>query len=295
MKQIALIGPTASGKTSLSLELADKLNANILSLDSLSIYKQIDIVSAKPAQTELNFVPHYGIDIIYPDEPFDVTIYGNLYRDVYKKCQDQGKNLVIVGGTSFYLKSLVDGISSLPKFSQQTKKRTEQSLLNLKNSYNLLYKIDNQYMQNIEATDRYRLEKLLNIYHETNQAPTEYFQSNKPIPIIQGQIDIYQIDTQKEQLRTNIKIRTKQMIDDGAIDEVSTLERQYTREPNCMKAIGIKETLDYLDGVYTKDILIDKISTNTYRLAKRQMTFNASQFTSKYSGTAKQISQHILS
>ena len=123
VKQIAIIGSTASGKTSLAVKVAKAYDAHILSLDSLSIYKEIDIVSAKPTLEEREGITHFGIDTIYPDEAFDVTTFIKLYNAVYQQCIQDNKALVIVGGTSFYLKMLMDGVSTLPTISEDTKSR----------------------------------------------------------------------------------------------------------------------------------------------------------------------------
>ena len=124
IKQIAIIGSTASGKTSLAVKIAKQWNANILSLDSLSIYKEIDIVSAKPTLEEREGITHFGLDVIYPNEAFDITTYMDLYQEVYARCQKENKALVLVGGTSFYLKMLREGVSELPTISEETKKET---------------------------------------------------------------------------------------------------------------------------------------------------------------------------
>jgi tRNA dimethylallyltransferase len=145
-KQLALIGPTASGKTALSIKIAQKMNAYILSLDSLSIYKEIDIVSAKPGIKERSGIAHFGIDCLYPDEGFDVTTFIKLYREVYTKCLQDNKNLVIVGGTSFYLKMLIEGISEVPQISEQSKQEAKKYLEDLKKTYTWLQDLDAPYM-----------------------------------------------------------------------------------------------------------------------------------------------------
>jgi len=134
------------------------------------------------------------------------------------------------------------------------------------------------YISNISPSDSYRIEKALSIYLSTNQSPSSYFASHPPEPIISNSLIIYDIPTDRGILRERIAKRTKDMISRGLIDEVAYLEKRYTRSPNSMKAIGIKETLDYLDGLYTIRELEEKITTNTARLAKRQSTFNRSQF-----------------
>jgi len=294
IQQLALIGPTASGKTSLSIKLAHTLNAHILSLDSLSIYKEIDIVSAKPTLDERGDILHFGLDYLYPDEEFDVTTFMKLYRDVYSKCQEENKNLIIVGGTSFYLKMLLDGISNVPKVSDQTKKDASKHLSDLSSTYEWLFSIDPTYMSNIASNDAYRIEKALHLYIETSLTPTVYFKRFPPKPVITASLPIYQITVDRAVLRERIRLRTDMMLDDGLIDEICFLESKYTRLPNSMKAIGIKETLAYLDGIYDRDLLKEKIITNTARLAKRQTTFNNSQFDNVIKGSVEELEKLLL-
>ena len=294
IKQLAIIGSTASGKTSLAVKVAKHLDAYILSLDSLSIYKEIDIVSAKPCKAEQDGVQHFGIDTIYPNEDFDVTIFIKLYHEVVVKCLQESKDLVIVGGTGFYLKMLIEGVSELPDISEKSKKETNKYLLDLPKAYQLLDSLDPVYMSKIESNDAYRIEKALNIYFETKMTPSDYFSANPPIPTIQSSLPIYQIEWDRDILRKRIAERTKMMVENGLIDEICMLEQKYTRKPNCMKAIGIKETLDYLDGVYSKEVMIDKITTNTARLAKRQKTFNNSQFNNVVKGSAEELEKVLL-
>lgn len=293
-KQLALIGPTASGKTALSIKIAHHMNAYILSLDSLSIYKEIDIVSAKPTLEERAGIVHFGMDYLYPDESFDVTTFIRLYHEVRRHCLEDGKNLVIVGGTSFYLKMLIEGISVLPSISNETKAKTITYLQDLQKSYEWLYSLDKLYMSNIESNDPYRIEKALNIYFETGLTPTQYFKKFPPQPTVTEPLPIYQIDIKRDTLRERIALRTKLMVKDGLIDEICMLEKKYTRAPNCMKSIGIKETLAYLDGRYDKNMLIEKITTNTARLAKRQTTFNNSQFNNVIKGSVKELENILL-
>jgi len=293
-QQIALIGSTASGKTSLSIKLAKKINANILSIDSLSIYKEIDIASAKPALYEREGIKHYGIDMLNIYENFNAASFIKLYRDVRLSCKAENKNLVIVGGTSFYLKMLIDGISTFPLLSKQTIEQSKQYSVDLHKAYIFLESIDKIHMSNISSSDSYRIKKALNIYFETKLTPTEYFKQNPPKSIIVEELPIYQIVWSRELLRERITTRTKTMMDQGLIDEVCMLEKQYTRKPNCMKSIGIKETLAYLDGHYDKDMLMQKIITNTSRLAKRQATYNNSQFNNITKGSLNMLENELL-
>ncbi len=294
LRQLALIGPTASGKTALAVKIAKAYDAHILSIDSLSIYKEIDIVSAKPTLEEREGIVHFGIDHLYPNEDFDVTTFIALYRKAYAQCLHEDRSLVIVGGTSFYLKMLIEGISPLPPLNDEAQTKTAESLHDLTAAHEMLNRIDPRYMQGIEPRDRYRIEKALQIYYATGETPSNYFAKHPPVPVIEGDLPIYQIVWERSLLRKRIALRTKQMVSNGLIDEVCRLETKYTRTPHCMKAIGIKETLAYLDGDLDKLGLIEKITTNTARLAKRQETFNRSQLTGVVRADTQTLEKMLL-
>jgi len=277
MKQIAILGPTASGKSDLALTLAKNHNALILSIDSLSVYKEIDIASAKPSKAELSEVTHYGVNAIFPNEPFSVSTFINSYQQAKEDAIAHHKNLIIVGGTGFYLKTLLSGLSTIPNFSQETLVKTKEMLCDVQKTHQLLYKIDPEYFANIADNDRYRLEKMLPIYLETGVSPSQWFKENPPKPIIKN-LDLFEIDVKRDILRQRIQKRTAMMSKSGLIDEICYLERQYSRGPNAMSAIGIVEVLEYLDGFVSKEVMIENIVTHTAQLAKRQQTFNRTQF-----------------
>jgi len=286
MKEIAIIGSTASGKTGLSLDIASKTNSVILSLDSLSVYKEIDIASAKPTKEERGDIIHFGIDEVYPNENFDVIQFIQTYKKAKQFAKTNNKNLIIVGGTSFYLKALIEGLSiGVDK---------EFPLdYPLKDTYELLFNLDKEYMQKISPNDTYRIKKAYSIYKQHGVSPSEFFEQNPKQPIIKD-IKIFEILWDREELKKRIALRTKQMIKDKIIDEVIYLESKYTREPNCMSSIGIIETLEYLDGKLTKEKLEEKIALNTAKLAKRQNTFNKGQFKNKTSNIIENLNSDIL-
>lgn len=293
MIQLAIIGPTASGKSDLAIKIAKKIDAYILSIDSLSIYKEIDIVSAKPSREELSKVKHFGIDVLYPDEYFSVEIFIKLYKDVVQKCQEDNKNLIIVGGTSFYLKTLIDGLSDIPKIANSVKEKVNNSLLNLQKSYDFLYTLDKEYMQHINKNDRYRIEKALLIYEASGLIPSEWFKQNPPKPVIKN-LPIYNIDIDRDILRERITKRTIKMYENGLINEVCRLEQRYTRLPHSMKSIGIVEVLEYLDNKASINEMLQNISTHTAQLAKRQQAFNRTQFEGIVSAPLEKIENIIL-
>ena len=286
MKEIAIIGSTASGKTALSLEIANKTNSIILSLDSLCVYKEIEIASAKPTLKERGNIIHFGIDEVYPNEEFDVIKFIELYKKAKDYAIKNDKNLIIVGGTGFYLKALIDGLSK----GIETKIKLD---IPQQDAYDLLYEIDKEYMQKIEKNDRYRIEKAYSIYKQTGLSPTSYFEKNPKIALAKD-LKIFEILWDKEELKNRISQRTKIMINSELIDEVIFLEKKYTRSPNCMASIGILETLEYLDGKLTKQELEEKISANTAKLAKRQNTFNKGQFLDKTSNIIENLNSDII-
>jgi tRNA dimethylallyltransferase len=271
------------------------MNAHILSLDSLSIYREIDIVSAKPTEEEREGIVHFGIDHLSPDEAFDVTTFIELYRKVYRQCLDEGRNLVIVGGTGFYLKMLIEGVSELPALSDEAREELVLQMRSPQILHDRLKVLDPAYMQQVEKGDTYRIEKAMQIYLATGEIPSVYFRMHPPKAVITKPLPVYEVVWERSLLRERIAKRTALMVESGLIDEIIYLEKKYTRAPNCMKAIGIKETLMYLDGIYDKKMLIEKITVNTGRLAKRQVTFNNSQFENVIKGSVGELEKLLLS
>ena len=286
MKEIAIIGSTASGKTGLSLEIASKTNSIILSIDSLSVYKEIDIASAKPTKLERGDIVHFGIDEVYPNEKFDVIRFFQCYERAKQYAKDNNKNLIIVGGTGFYLKALIEGLSTGIKEDIKLDVPVQEA-------YDLLYALDEKYMTKIASNDKYRIEKAYAIYKQSKMTPTEYFQLNPKKPLTKD-LKIFEILWDREELKKRIALRTNQMIKEGVIDEVIYLEKKYRRSPNAMNSIGILETLEFLDGRLDKKQLEEKITLNTAKLAKRQNTFNKGQFQNKTSNIISNLNSDIL-
>jgi len=288
MKHLAIIGSTASGKSNLALNLAQSNNAVILSIDSLSIYMDIDIASAKPSKSELSLVKHFGIDILRPDETASVFTFIDEYHRALSYAQKHHKNLIIVGGSSFYLKSMIDGLSPVPAITDVLRDEADHLLMDIQEAHRLLATIDPATMATIASTDSYRIEKMLHLYLSTKIPPSQWFAMHPPVPIIH-ECPILNIDIDRTALRQRISLRTQLMLEAGLIDEVAQCEQRYGRLPNSMKAIGMIETLDYLDGKCTKEELIELISTHTAQLAKRQQTFNLNQFALTANKTVEQL------
>jgi len=291
-KEFAIIGSTASGKTDLALSFAKKHDSIILSLDSLSVYKEIDIASAKPTLNERAEIVHFGIDCILVNEVFNVQIFINEYLSASKEARNLGKSLIIVGGTSFYLKSLLNGLSDVPTISDETNKKVKELLENRAQAHSFLNSIDPIHAKKIPPADSFRMLKALQIYFETGLTPTQYFKENIAKPIIKN-IEIFNITTEREELRKRISTRTQKMVDVGIIDETAYLEREFGRSYNPMQSIGIKEVLGFLDGKYKKEKMKELITTHTAQLAKRQNTFNKGQFPTAINGSLEDLTKKL--
>ena len=277
MKTVAILGPTASGKTELSIALASRHDAVVLSLDSLSVYRGIDIASAKPTPEERGDIIHFGIDEVDVDAPFNISLYFELYKRAEAYAAERGRPLIIVGGTGFYLKMLMEGLSHLPPLSPRSRERLRSAMTNLEQAYKTLSKIDRKYAESISPKDRYRIEKGLQIFFATGTPPTEYYAKNPPKPLLED-LALFEIAVDRILLRERIAKRTEKMFRAGLVDEVAELEFRYTRAPNPMKSIGIREILEYFDAKSGLEEAKEKIITHTAQLAKRQMTFNRTQF-----------------
>jgi len=292
-KEFAIIGSTASGKTDLALSFAKKHDSIILSLDSLSVYKEIDIASAKPTIIERGDIKHFGIDCIFVNETFNVQIFINEYLKASNEADRLSKSLIIVGGTSFYLKSLLNGLSDVPTISNKTTKKVKELLENRTEAHSFLESIDPIHAKKIPPADSFRMLKALQIYFETNLTPTNYFKENPAKPIIKS-IEIFNITTEREELQKRIAIRTEKMVNVGIIDETAYLEKEFGRSYNPMQSIGIKEVLGFLDGRYKKYKMKELITIHTAQLAKRQTTFNKGQFQTAISGSLKDLTNKLM-
>ncbi|MBZ7983249.1 tRNA (adenosine(37)-N6)-dimethylallyltransferase MiaA [Campylobacter sp. RM12647] len=262
MKKIALIGTTASGKTNLAHKLAKASNSIILSLDSLCLYKELNIINAKPDNQMLEEIKYFGINLISVNENYNVGLYFDEYKKALEFAKNNEKNLIITGGSGFYLKAMLDGLS--PKINDINHN------LSLDEIYNLMLKIDKN--SNISANDTYRLNKWYSIYKSTNEIPSLWLKANTQEALIK-ELKIYDILWDKDILNERIRLRTKQMLSLNAYDEVINLYKIYG-DTKALNSIGAKEIIDCFNQKISKDELEELITIHTRQLAKRQRTFN---------------------
>ena len=274
-KVIVICGPTASGKTSLSIELAKKINGEIVSCDSMQIYKDMTIGTAKPTVQEMQGIKHYLIDFVSPDIRYSVADYKKDAINAIKEILSKGKVPIIVGGTGLYLESLIYGIEfneievDLEYRKELEKIEKEKGLEEL---YEMAEAIDKQAMEKISHQDRKRICRVLEIYHSTGKTKTQLeIESRKNGP--DYDYLLFGINFEREILYDRINKRVDIMIEAGLIDEVKTLLKKYNYFPTAMQGLGYKEVVDYLKGNTTKEEMIEKIKMETRRYAKRQLTW----------------------
>ncbi len=275
-KVIVIAGPTASGKTSLSIKLAKEINGEIISADSMQIYKYMDIGTAKPSIEEQNGIKHYLLDFVSPDERYSVAEFKKDAENAIEEILRKGKVPIVIGGTGLYIDSLVFGIE-YPEIEFDEKYR--QALMNkamtdegLKSLYEEAKKIDEKALLKISENDRKRITRILEIYHNTGKTKTEMeIESRKNE--VKYDYRVFAINMDREKLYDRINRRVDIMIEQGLIEEVRELIKKYNKFPTAMQGLGYKEVVEYLDGKCSKEEMIDKIKQETRRYAKRQLTW----------------------
>ena len=275
-KVIVIVGPTASGKTALSIELAKKINGEIVSCDSMQIYKDMDIGSAKPTIEEMQGIKHYMIDIVSPEERFSVAEYKKQAEQAIEEILKKRKTPIIVGGTGLYANSLIYGIEyNEIKLDEKYRKQLEDIALQeqgLKDLYEKAKKIDSQAMNIISPNDKKRIIRVLEIYHSTGKTKTELeIESRKNG--VKYDYKIFGINMERSILYERINKRVDIMIEAGLIEEVKNILKKYKKFPTAMQGLGYKEVVEYLNGDITKEEMIEKIKQETRRYAKRQLTW----------------------
>lgn len=274
-KVIVICGPTASGKTSLSIELAKKINGEIISCDSMQIYKDMNIGTAKVTEEEMQGIQHYLIDFVSPDVRYSVANYKNDAEKAIETIIDKGKIPIIVGGTGLYLDSLIYGIEYPKiKFDEKYREKLENEIEEngLEYLYSKAKEIDEQAMQKISPNDKKRIIRVLEIYYATGKNKTEQeIESRKKE--VKYDYKIFAINMDREKLYERINIRVDKMIENGLIEEVEDLQKKYNHFPTAMQGLGYKEVVEYLQNQITRDEMIEKIKQESRRYAKRQLTW----------------------
>ena len=274
-KVIVICGPTASGKTALSIELAKKINGEIVSADSMQIYKDMDIGTAKPTRQEMGEIKHYLLDFVSPEDRYSVAQYKQDAKKAIKEIINKGKTPIIVGGTGLYVDSLIYEIEYNDiKLDEEYRKKLEKIAeeQGLEELYKKAVEIDPEAMKKISQNDKKRIMRVLEIYHSTGKTKTEQEKESRKNPV-EYDYRVFAINWDREILYQRINKRVDIMVEQGLIEEVKEILNKYDKFPTAMQGLGYKEVVDYLNGIYTKEEMIEKIKLETRRYAKRQLTW----------------------
>lgn len=275
-KVIVIVGPTASGKTSLSIELAKQINGEIVSCDSMQIYKDIDIGSAKPTKEEMQGIKHYMIDEVLPTERFSVARYKKEAENAIEKILKKGKIPIVVGGTGLYANSLIYGIEyddiKLDEKYREELMEIAKTPEGLENLYQKAKKIDEKAIEKISPNDKKRIIRILEIYRATGRNKTEQEMESRKKEV-KYDYKVFAINIERHILYERINKRVDIMIAQGLMEEVKKIIKKYPEFPTAMQAIGYKEIVEYLDNKITIEDAIEKIKQETRRYAKRQITW----------------------
>ncbi len=270
-----LTGATASGKSQISLFLAERLNAEIISLDSMAIYRGMDIGTAKPSIDEQARLPHHLIDVVDPTTQFSVSQYRNAALDKVKQIQDTGKQVLFVGGTALYLKALLRGLFDGPPADWDFRKQIESEIAG--GGAGLLHQrlemVDPVAASNLHPNDHRRIIRALEVYKTTG----------KPISHLQMEFDegrdfqdcrVFTIRHDRAVLHERIENRVESMFEAGLIEEVKgLLETWGTLGHTASQAVGYREVIDFINGVKSEPEMVEQVKIRTRRFARHQETW----------------------
>ncbi|AJI47379.1 tRNA (adenosine(37)-N6)-dimethylallyltransferase MiaA [Francisella philomiragia] len=272
-----LAGPTASGKTSLSISIANKINAEIISVDSSLVYKGMNIGTAKPTLDEQGDIKHHLIDIIEPTESFSVADFITNVNKLKKEIWSRGKEVLLVGGTMLYFKGLIEGLSSLPESQLEIRQtlELERKAKGLQYLHQQLNKMDQESAQKINPNDQQRIFRALEVIMITGKKYSELVKTSK-VGGLEEQLKLCAlVPNDRSILHNNIELRFKQMLDQGFLDEVQSLRKnpKLTKETTAIRSVGYRQAWEYLDGDISYEEFVKKGIVATRQLAKRQLTW----------------------
>ncbi len=273
---VILTGPTAVGKTKLSVELAKRIDGEIISADSMQVYRGMDIGSAKVTQEEMQGIPHHLIDEFDPDEEFHVVKFQEYARRYIHEICERGKIPILIGGTGFYIQAVLYDIDFTENGSDTSYREMLQQKAENEGAgvlHGMLRAVDPASADAIHANNVKRVIRALEFYHETGQRISEHNETErqKDSPY---RYAYFVLNDQRERIYQNIDLRVDKMMEQGLPDEVRRLQAQgCTRNMVSMQGLGYKEILDYLAGVMSLEEAVRILKRDTRHFAKRQLTW----------------------
>ncbi|MFZ5597340.1 MAG: tRNA (adenosine(37)-N6)-dimethylallyltransferase MiaA [Bacillota bacterium] len=293
---LVLVGPTATGKTELSVNIARRLGAEVISADSMLIYRYMDIGTAKPTLEERRGVPHHMIDVVNPDEAYNVALYTRDVGRILEGIKKRRTLPFLVGGTGLYVKALLDGYNfSEAETDPSLRKKliSELDILGKAGLHEKLNNIDPETASRLHVNDVKRVIRALEVYYISGKTISESCGKNVVSPF---DTIIYGINMDRELLYKRIEKRVDKMIGAGLVDEVrGLLEKGYSRSLVSMQGVGYKEIASYLEGEISLDQSIELLKRNTRRLAKRQLTWFRRDHRIRWVDTSRKSMEELTS
>ena len=273
---VILTGPTAVGKTKASIGLAKAIGGEIISADSMQVYKQMDIGSAKIKPSEMDGIPHYLVDILEPDEEFHVVLFQQMAKQAIQKIYEKGKIPILVGGTGFYIQAVLYDIDFSENEKDTSYREELEKLAQTKGAeylHDRLREVDEKSAQDIHANNVKRVIRALEYFHQTGEKISEHNEEQRK-KVSPYNFSYFVLNDERAHLYERINLRVDQMINEGLVREVQSLkEKGYTRDMVSMQGLGYKEMLDYLDNKCSLEEAVEIIKRDTRHFAKRQITW----------------------
>lgn len=273
---VILTGPTAVGKTKASIGLAKAIGGEIISADSMQVYKQMDIGSAKIKPSEMEGIPHYLVDILEPDEEFHVVLFQQMAKQAIQKIYEKGKIPILVGGTGFYIQAVLYDIDFSENEKDTSYREELEKLAQTKGAeylHDRLREVDEKSAQDIHANNVKRVIRALEYFHQTGEKISEHNEEQRK-KVSPYNFSYFVLNDERAHLYERINLRVDQMINEGLVREVQSLkEKGYTRDMVSMQGLGYKEMLDYLDNKCSLEEAVEIIKRDTRHFAKRQITW----------------------
>lgn len=273
---VCIAGPTASGKTAVAVELAKLLDGEVISCDSMQIYKYMDIGTAKPSVDEQQGIPHHMLDVAEPQEDFSVSRYCEMATPILEDILARGKTAIIAGGTGLYMDALMKGNSfaPFPSTGMREKLESQADAEGMEVMLALLQSIDPDSARRLHLKDRKRILRALEVYYETGETITAHNEKTQAIPPRFSPVWFALEDEDRQVLYDRIDRRVDKMLEDGLIDEIKALlDRGIPKKCTAMQAIGYKEFIDALDGKISVSDAAGLVRQASRHYAKRQLTW----------------------
>jgi tRNA dimethylallyltransferase len=270
-----LTGATASGKSAVSLKLAEKIGAEIISLDSMAVYRGMDIGTAKPSAEHQALVPHHLIDILNPNETFSVSQYRDAALQKIQDITERDRSVLFVGGTALYLKALLRGLFDGPPADWEFRKQVESELAGCDEAelHRRLESVDPVSAHKLHINDRRRIVRALEVYYQTG-IPISHWQMEFEKSTAPDACRVFTLRHPRATLHERIEQRVHTMFERGLIDEVEGLLKQWNElSHTASQAVGYREVIEHLAGRFDRQETIEKVLTRTRRFARHQETW----------------------